>query len=105
MWKRKPLEIIPLPLIPLPVPGLPKKKTAGKKMGAKKFLFLYFCPHLFAFLFSVGQPFLSQSNVGLRLPRWVFALNSYCMVASKEGLAAGKGQVNWGHEIALVGRI
>ena len=62
---------IPLPNIPLPVPCAPQEQE-GKKMGAKKSPVLIFLPPFFCLL-----PF-----IWLRLPRCVFALNSYCIVTA-----------------------
>jgi hypothetical protein len=52
-------NVIPLTIIPLTMLFLmtrSKNKTAGRKMGAKKSPVLYFCPHLFACLFSFAPP-------------------------------------------------
>ena len=81
----------------------PEKMTA-KKWGQKDHPILYFCPHLFAFLLSFGEPVRSLGKLGgtimardqrtlFEYSDWGFSKNAICSVSLVSDWAATGGKL------------
>jgi hypothetical protein len=89
-------KMIPLTNIPLTPSASPENKMEGKNGRPKDLLFLYFCPHFFAFLFPPARTRLFECYFWLRLGRVVksvvvffwLPLAALCSFASKSPAAS-----------------